>query len=83
LLRSFGAAGKRQVTQSCHVSRVTCHASRVTRAAFSLVEVLLAMTLLSLIVLALMAVFNSTQTAFSRQRHADRLCSKVAARRWT
>ena len=64
LLRSFGAAGKRQVTQSCHVSRVTCHASRVTRAAFSLVEVLLAMTLLSLIVLALMAVFNSTQTAF-------------------
>jgi Tfp pilus assembly protein PilV len=32
--------------------------------AFSLVEVLVAITLLSLIVLALMAVFNSTQTAF-------------------
>ncbi len=32
--------------------------------AFSLVEILVAITLLSLIVLALMAVFNSTQTAF-------------------
>ena len=32
--------------------------------AFSLVEVLVVITLLSLIVLALMAVFNSTQTAF-------------------
>ncbi len=32
--------------------------------AFSLIELLVAMTLLSLIVVALMAVFNSTQTAF-------------------
>ena len=31
---------------------------------FSMVEVLVTMTLLSLIVLALMAVFNSTQAAF-------------------
>jgi type II secretory pathway pseudopilin PulG len=35
-----------------------------TRAAFSLIEILLVVTLLSLIMLALMAVFNSTQTAF-------------------
>jgi type II secretory pathway component PulJ len=34
------------------------------RAAFSLVELMVVMTLLSLIVLALMAVFNSTQQAF-------------------
>ncbi len=38
--------------------------SRATHRAFSLVEVLLVMVLLSLIVLALMAVFNSTQKAF-------------------
>jgi prepilin-type N-terminal cleavage/methylation domain-containing protein len=35
-----------------------------TRSAFSLVELLVVMTLLSLIVLALMAVFDSTQRAF-------------------
>ena len=40
------------------------HPRRVRSPAFSLVEVLVVMTLLSLIVLALMAVFNSTQTAF-------------------
>ncbi len=34
------------------------------RSAFSLVELLVVITLMSLIVLALMAVFNSTQTAF-------------------
>lgn len=34
------------------------------RSAFSMVELLVAMTLLSLIVLALMAVFSSTETAF-------------------
>jgi len=43
---------------------VTRHLSLATRAAFTLIEVLVVMTLLSLIVLALMAVFNSTQTAF-------------------
>ena len=37
---------------------------RPFRAAFSLVEILLVVTLLSLIMLALMAVFSSTQTAF-------------------
>ena len=39
---------------------------RVTRTAdaFTLVEILVAMVLMSFIVLALMAVFNSTQTAF-------------------
>jgi prepilin-type N-terminal cleavage/methylation domain-containing protein len=44
-------------SRSCHLSRVTCHA-------FTLVEVMVVMTLLSLIVLVLMAVFNSTQAAF-------------------
>ena len=44
-------------SRSCHLSRVTCHA-------FTLVEVLVVFVLLSLIVLALMAVFNTTQTAF-------------------
>jgi prepilin-type N-terminal cleavage/methylation domain-containing protein len=34
------------------------------RTAFTLIEILVAMALMSLIVLALMAVFNSTQTAF-------------------
>jgi len=51
-------------TGSRAVRLVTRHASRVTRSAFTLVEVLVVMTLLSLIVLVLMAVFNSTQTAF-------------------
>ena len=43
---------------------VTRHPSPVTRHAFTLVEILVTMTLLSLIVLVLMSVFNSTQTAF-------------------
>jgi prepilin-type N-terminal cleavage/methylation domain-containing protein len=38
--------------------------SRVTRRAFTLVEILVVVVLMSLIVLALMAVFNSTQAAF-------------------
>ena len=42
----------------------TREASRVTRLGFSMVELLVAMTLLSLIVLVLMAVFSSTQQAF-------------------
>ncbi len=55
-----------QVTRSaaCRWNLVTRHVSRVTRFAFSLVELLVTMTLLSLIVLALMAVFSSTQRAF-------------------
>jgi type II secretory pathway pseudopilin PulG len=44
-------------SRSRHLSRVTCHA-------FTLVEVLVVFVLLSLIVLALMAVFNTTQNAF-------------------
>ncbi|HEX7619248.1 MAG TPA: prepilin-type N-terminal cleavage/methylation domain-containing protein, partial [Verrucomicrobiae bacterium] len=47
-------------TRSCHVSSLTCH----LRAAFTLIEVMVVVVLLSLIVLALMAVFNSTQAAF-------------------
>jgi len=42
----------------------TCTRGGCAPRAFTLVEVLVVMTLLSLIVLALMAVFNSTQTAF-------------------
>ena len=42
--------------------RVTRHVSRVT--GFTMVEILVTMVLLSLIVLALMTVFNSTQKAF-------------------
>ena len=52
------AAQQRALTEGAR------HSSRVTRSAFSLVEVLVVITLLSLIVLALMAVFNSAQTAF-------------------
>jgi len=44
--------------------RDTRHPTRVTRCAFSLVEILVVITLLSLIVVALMAVFNTAQTAF-------------------
>jgi len=51
-------------SDKCQVTRTDAHANRVTRAAFSMVELLVAMTLLSLIVLALMAVFSSTQQAF-------------------
>jgi len=43
---------------------VTRHASRVTRAAFSLIEILVTVTLLSVIVLGLMVMFNQTQLAF-------------------
>jgi prepilin-type N-terminal cleavage/methylation domain-containing protein len=43
---------------------VARHSSLITRAAFTLIEVLVVVTLMSLIVLALMAVFNGTQTAF-------------------
>jgi type II secretory pathway pseudopilin PulG len=60
----FGTAGRWQVigTGLRRAQLVTCHASRVT--AFTLVEVLVTMVLLSLIVLSLMVVFNSTQKAF-------------------
>jgi hypothetical protein len=44
--------------------RVTHYASGLTAQAFSMVELLVAMTLLSLIVLVLMAVFSTTQQAF-------------------
>jgi prepilin-type N-terminal cleavage/methylation domain-containing protein len=46
------------------VYRVTRHSPLVTRRAFTLVEVMVVSAMLALIVLALMAVFNSTQTAF-------------------
>jgi prepilin-type N-terminal cleavage/methylation domain-containing protein len=43
---------------------VTPHSSLVTRHAFTLIEVMVVMALLSLIVIALMTVFNATQSAF-------------------
>ena len=47
-------------TQSCQTSRVT----RQIRAGFTLIEVMVVVVLLALIVIALMAVFNTTQNAF-------------------
>jgi prepilin-type N-terminal cleavage/methylation domain-containing protein len=44
--------------------RVTCHPSPVTHRAFTLIEILVVVTLLSLIVVSLMSVFSSTQRAF-------------------
>jgi type II secretory pathway pseudopilin PulG len=49
---------------ACCFSIVNRKSKIVNVCAFSLVEILVVITLLSLIVLALMAVFNSTQTAF-------------------
>ena len=46
------------------LSPATRHPSPVTRHAFTLVEVLVVVVLMSFIILALMAVFNSTQSAF-------------------
>jgi prepilin-type N-terminal cleavage/methylation domain-containing protein len=46
------------------LSPVTRHSSLVTRNAFTLIEILVVVVLMSLIILALMTVFNTTQTAF-------------------
>ena len=56
-----------KVGQTCRSALKSgrCSSAALPRCrAFSLIEILVAITLLSLIVLALMAVFNSTQTAF-------------------
>jgi len=56
---------KTNVTASVrHSSFVIRHSSPVTRRAFTLVEVMVVMTLLTLIVIALMGVFSATQSAF-------------------
>ena len=47
-----------------HVSRVTHHASRLTCQAFTLVEILVTVALLSFIILGLTAMFNQVQRAF-------------------
>jgi len=58
-------SGKFPVTAPVTGKRlVTRRASRIAAQAFSMVELLVAMTLLSLIVLVLMAVFSTTQQAF-------------------
>jgi prepilin-type N-terminal cleavage/methylation domain-containing protein len=58
--RESGACGRRSVVQPSTPGPRPSTAS----SAFTLVEMLVTMALLSLIVLALMAVFNSTQNAF-------------------
>ncbi len=58
---TFNPAPASRVGDRRSGSRVAHHAARF---AFSMVELLVAMTLLSLIVLVLMTVFNSTQRAF-------------------
>ena len=45
-------------------SRITHHASRITRHAFSLVEILVTVALLSFIILGLVAMFSQVQRAF-------------------
>jgi type II secretory pathway component PulJ len=47
-----------------HASRFTPPVSRLTFRAFTLIEVLVVVVLMSFIILALMGVFNATQTAF-------------------
>ena len=47
-----------------HVSRFTFHVSRPTPRAFTLLEILVSVALLSFIVLGLFAMFNQTQRAF-------------------
>jgi type II secretory pathway pseudopilin PulG len=47
-----------------YASRVTCHPSLYTRLAFSLIEIMVTIALLSFIVLGLLAMFNQTQKAF-------------------
>jgi len=65
LLTSSPTDGNRLLTSSPTIAkRVTRHPSPVTRHAFTLVEILVVVVLMSLIVLALMAVFSSTQAAF-------------------
>jgi type II secretory pathway component PulJ len=51
-------------SNSTVLSPVTRHPSRVTHNAFTLIEILVVVVLMALIVLALMAVFGSTQAAF-------------------
>jgi prepilin-type N-terminal cleavage/methylation domain-containing protein len=57
-----------------HASRITHHASRTAHHAFTLVEILVSITLLSLIVLGLFAMFNQVQRAFrSSMNQVDEL----------
>lgn len=47
-----------------HASPLTCRPTLVTRLAFSLIEIMVTIALLSFIVLGLLAMFNQTQRAF-------------------
>ncbi len=52
------------MSRAFHASRFTFHASRFTPYAFTLIEILVSVALLSVIVLGLFAMFNQTQRAF-------------------
>jgi hypothetical protein len=56
--------GPRPSRFTFHVSRFTLHASRFTAPAFTLIEILVSISLLSFIVIGLFAMFNQTQRAF-------------------
>jgi prepilin-type N-terminal cleavage/methylation domain-containing protein len=57
-----------------HASRFTFHVSRITHRAFTLVEILVTMALLSFIMVGLFAAFNQVQRAFrSSMSQVDRL----------
>ncbi|MGA2786443.1 MAG: type II secretion system protein [Verrucomicrobiota bacterium] len=62
--RVSSVARRGGASNSDDLSPATRHLSPVTRRAFTLVEILVTVVLMSFIVLALMAVFNSTQAAF-------------------
>jgi type II secretory pathway component PulJ len=62
--RYFGRKSSKMCENTLVLAGQQRVSARRTDSAFSLVEVLLVVTLLSLIVLALMAVFNGTQRAF-------------------
>ena len=57
-----------------HASRVTHHASRTTSDAFTLVEILITVTILAIMTVGLFAVFGQVQRAFrSSMAQSDRL----------
>jgi type II secretory pathway pseudopilin PulG len=61
-------------SKASHASRITHHASRITSDAFTLVEILITVTLLAIMTVGLFAVFGQVQRAFrSSMAQSDRL----------
>ena len=59
---------------ACHTPRATHHAPRTTPSAFTLVEILVTISLLAFIILGLFAMFNQVQRAFrSSMNQVDQL----------